>query len=284
MGASQVMERRPLREITGGRGGVPLYEEDIDRFLNVLRERRRSEGTIAVYREYLRALSAYLDGDPLQRDTLLQWREEQLREGYMAQTVNTRISAANSYLEYIGRRDLQLENLPQEQRLMPELTRQEYLRLLQAARARGAIRAYLYIKVFAVVGLTVKELPCVTVEAVRAGQVLLPHGPVRIPDVLQRELLRYGEKNGIGCGPLFVTQSGKPVYRTNVSNEIRALSRAAQVPGEKCNPRCLRKLYLTTRGQIQQTVSRLMEQTYDQLLEAEQMVIGWKDGTGGEGP
>ena len=49
--------------------------------------------------------------------------------------------------------------------LQPELTRTEYLRLLQTARALGRERVYLLVKLFGTTGLTVQELEKVTVEA-----------------------------------------------------------------------------------------------------------------------
>ena len=287
MEVMEAVDRTGLWAGPEDRGGVPLEERDIEGFLSYLRGKRRSAGTIEGYRKHLRALSAFLDGEPLRQSALAAWREAQLREGYTPRTVNTRISAANSFLEYVGRRDLQLSgSLPREEREPPALTRNEYISLLRAAKDKGSVRTYLLVKVFALVGLTVKELPEVTVEAVQAGVVASRRGRelARIPPCLQRELLAYARERGTGAGPVFVTQRGRPVCRTNVSDEIRALSARARVAGEKCNPRCLRKLYLTTQAQIQQAAARLMEQTYDRLLETEQLVAGWEDRTGGEGP
>lgn len=45
----------------------------------------------------------------------------------------------------------------------------EYLRLLQAARILEKERTYLLVKIFALAGIRVGELPQVTVERVRAG-------------------------------------------------------------------------------------------------------------------
>ena len=55
------------------------------------------------------------------------------------------------------------------QGLQPELSRVEYLRLLQAARILEKERTYLLVKIFALAGIRVGELPQVTVERVRAG-------------------------------------------------------------------------------------------------------------------
>ena len=74
---------------------------------------------------------------------------------------------------------------------------------------------------------------------------------------------------------MFVTRTGKAVNRTNVSDSVRRLCREAQVAPEKGNPRCLRKLYLETQASIRDSLRLLAEQTYDQMLAAEQAMVGW---------
>ena len=123
-----------------------------------------------------------------------------------------------------------------------------------------------------------KELPQLTAEAVRNGEVHLSGDVLHIPKCLRQELLSYISRAGILSGPLFVTRSGTPIRRTSVTAYIQRLAHDACVPVEKCTPRCLRKLYLTTRENIRSSLDLLMEQTYDRMLETEQMTIGWKDG------
>ena len=63
--------------------------------------------------------------------------------------------------------------------------------------------------------------------------------------------------------------------RTNVTDSIRRLCREAQVPEEKGNPRCLRRLYLDTWEGIRRSLEVLAEQSYERLLEEEQETAGW---------
>ena len=114
-----------------------------------IRDRGRCGDTIQMYRTRLEALCQYLlpekQVDP---ERLADWRDSLLEQGYSPSTVNTHLSAANGLLAYLGRRDLQLvgqlEAAPEAQ---PELTRTEYLRLLQVARTLDRERAYLLVKV-----------------------------------------------------------------------------------------------------------------------------------------
>ncbi|MCI8479260.1 MAG: hypothetical protein HFE97_13175 [Oscillospiraceae bacterium] len=65
--------------------------------------------------------------------------------------------------------------------------------------------------------------------------------------------------------------------RTYVTLSIRQLCRAAQVPEEKGNPRCLKRLYQATRSGIEENIALLAEQAHDRLLEQEQLEIGWTE-------
>ncbi len=46
------------------------------------------------------------------------------------------------------------------------------------------------------------------------------------------------------------------------------------MPVEKGNPRCLRKMYETTREGIERDLALLVEQAQDRLLEEEQLTVG----------
>ena len=264
-----------------GDRGVQISQAKIRGYLEALRQKGRSQETIRTYDAKLRALAAYLPPHGyLMRDTLLRWREE-LLEHYSPSTVNTYLSVANGLLEYLERRDLQLpRQLDPETELLPELTRAEYLRLLQAAKALDRERTYLLVKVFALVGPRVGELPQVTAEAVEAGRVLLTDQGARqyvpIPACLRKELLSYARRTGIRSGPIFITRNGRPLRRTQVASEIRALCRDARVDAEKGNPRCLRKLYRATQEDVERSVQLLAEQSYERLLDSEQLVVGWE--------
>ena len=106
---------------------------------------------------------------------------------------------------------------PRGEEPQPELTRSEYLRLLSAAKALGKERTYLLVKVFATTGITVQELPRLTVEAAQAGKVVTypnrVRQEVRISPCVGRELLEYAHSTGVASGPIFITRNGKTVNR-----------------------------------------------------------------------
>ena len=260
---------------------MQITQESIEEYIAEMERRGRVQGTIDEYRRNLNLLYQFLPADKkLRRNSLDEWRRVMLQQGYTPRTINARVSAANSYLAFFGRRDLQqMHQLAIEDYLQPEMTRPEYLRLLQTARQQNKERLYLLIKLFGTTGLPVQALEKVTVAAVKSGRIVAggkdKPQEIRLPRCLQRELLEYAADAGLDSGPLFVTRSGKPLSRTNVADSIRHLCRDARVPEEKGNPRCLRRLYEDTRRDLLKNITALLDQTYEHLIENEQATIGW---------
>ena len=274
----------PTAEVLPGGPAAPvcLSLELIAQFLTAKERQGCARETLISHDHHLQQLYRDLPEDKqVGPGTLEGWMDALTEAGYAVRSVNHRISAVNGLLEYCGRRDLQAVDLPLPGEIaQPELTRGEYLRLLSAARLLDRDQTYLLVKVFACVGLAVGELSRLTAEAVREGRVVLLDRQggrlARIPAALAGELQGYAERRGILSGPLFLTRSGNPLTRSAVSSLIQGLARDARVEPGKCNPKCLRRLYLTTRESIQGSLAPLVEQTYDHLLDTEQLSVGWE--------
>lgn len=278
---AQTTEGHPLEGV--GSDFPSLTWDQVDAYLDDLRERGRTPETIKIYRSNLQLLfEALPENGRLDHKTLARWRNAMLEQGYTPRTVNVRLASANGFFDYLGLRDYQLpvQLKPAKDDMQPELTRDEYLRLLSAARALDKERTYFMVKVFAVLGLTLHDLPNFTVEAVEKGVFTTSANhsqqTIRIPSCLRAELLGYLQREGVQSGPVFRTRNGKSVSRTAVTGYIQQLSRDARVAPEKCTPRCLRKLCQSTRARVVQRISLLVEQALDQLLEQEQITIGWE--------
>ena len=277
-----IQGERPTHQHRRMETGVLLTQESIEQFLDACQSRGRVEGTLQWYRRGLNRLYQALPEDKfIRQGALEQWREELMEMEYTPGTVNMFLSIANSYLDFVGHRECQLASqLKPKSSLQPELTREEYVQLLRTAKALDKERLYLLIKLFASTGLSVQELPNVTVEAVQKGEIVhFPHKVeqrVRIPECLRKELLGYIRRNGYTSGPIFQNKDGGPLNRTYVSIAIRRLCVEARIPEEKGNPRCLKRLYQNTRLDIENNVAQLVEQALDRVLEQEQSAIGWE--------
>ena len=239
--------------------------------------------TRSSYRRALVDLQGFLAAHgPPTPQRMQQWQQALRQRGYSQRSINQRISAANNYFRWCGRFDLLMHHTRPARAAAPALTRAEYLRLLYAARAQGRHRLYLLIKLFATTGVPLQCLDQVTAELVRAGGGMLRQRGgdycLRCPPALQAELLEYMQENGIAAGPVFVSRSGRVVNRSNLCREMQDLCRAAGVAEGKCSPRALHNLYQTTQNDLSARMEQLLQQAYDQLLQAEQTTAGWKAG------
>ena len=278
-----ILSERPVRQHRT-ESGRAVTQDEIERFLTSYESLERAEGTYQFYRRKLRKFYEDLPEDKtIRHGTLESWRERLLREGYAPSTVNSFLSAANAFLDYIGHREYQLAGQLREDEKPPppELSRAEYLHLLRTAKAMGKERVYLLMKVFATVGVLVQDVPEVTVEAVRAGRIVCGKNRTQqvltVPKCLQKELLSFAERNGIRSGPVFLTRDGRPMHRTYISGVMKPVCEAAQLTDGRANPKGLRKLYLSTRAVIENNVALLVEQAMERQLEQEQLSIGWEE-------
>lgn len=242
-----------------------------------LREQARkgcAPETLRSYRWNLQYFFSALEEGLLTKNTAAQWRDNMLAQGYQPSTVKHRLSTVNRLLAFLGLWEFQGEypQVPEGEQQQPELSRGEYLRLLSAARSQKKRRVYLLCKVFASTGVPLHDLEQLTVEALAQGEI--PPGRP-LPPTLRQELSAYAAERGLQSGPLFVTRSGRPLSRANITSAIQQLAAPAKLPPEKCNPRCLQRLYHATLQGIRQQVALLVTQAHDHLLEQEQLAIGW---------
>lgn len=260
-----------------------LTPEVIEEFLTSQKRRGIGPASLEAYRWNLKKLYDCLPEEKrLTPETGRMWKERMEAQGVSPRSVNSRLSTLNSLCDFLGRREFQIYDFLKEQEIVqPELTRTEYLRLLQAAKTQEKEKVYLLVKVLGGAGLRIQELPQLTAEAVRAGAVELRYHNdrcrrvLRIPAELQRELLAYIRREDIAGGPVFRTAAGSPIARTYAVKLLRSVSGAAHVEAEKATPRCLWNMYCATRETILGSISVLADQVYDRMLEQEQRTTGW---------
>ena len=274
-------EERMVRQRQPGEGTLITMEE-IERFLALYESLDRAEGTIKFYRRKLTQFYEDLPEDKRIRHGFLEsWRETLLKR-YKPASVNASQSAVNAFLDYIGHREYQLVGqIKEEKPPQPELSRAEYLHLLHTAKALGNEKVYLLIKLFACTGFFVKELPNLTVEAVREGKVVCYQNRVKqavvIPACVQKELLSFAEHSGITSGPVFRNRSGRSIKRTYIPILMKPVCEAARIDDSRATPQSLRRLYFSTRAGIESNIALLVEQAMERQLEQEQLAVGWEE-------
>lgn len=261
--------------------GAALTPEILQDYIAKLRQQDRREESIRSCQRTLRQFYDFLPEDKLiGKSTLAGWREKLLAEGYAPRSVNSKVSMVNALLACMNCREFQISRqLPTETFEAPELTRQEYIRMLQTAKILEDERAYTLTKLFATTGIAVQDLPMVTVETARDGEITLntERRGVYIPTDLQADLLRYAKANGRAGGTIFTKKDGSPLAHTQVSLFIQKLAQESGVPAEKANIRALRQLYKTTITAIEANFDLLIKQAYERQLAAEQITAGWEE-------
>ena len=243
-----------------------LTDERINGYARYLYERERAVRTIQKYTHDLRTLMDWLDGRPFTKQTLMEWKEE-LTLTHAPASVNVMLAAVNGYLDYWKWNGLRLRPLRLQQSLFrdeeKELTKGEYARLVSAARQQGEHRLCLVIQTICATGIRVSELKFITVEAVELGRAEVSNKGKRrtvfLPHNLQRLLQAYLQAKKITAGAVFVSRSGKPLDRSNVWRDMKALCESAGVEAAKVFPHNLRHLFARTYYAMEKDLSRLAD-------------------------
>jgi len=238
----------------------------LEAFRTYLADAEKSAATIAKYMRDVRGFAQYIEQKTVSRQGVLDYKA-QLAQHYAITSANSMLASLNAFFRFAGWMDLCVRQFKvQHQAFVPEekeLTRAEYERLVKAAREDGNERLQLVLQTICATGIRVSELAFMTVEAVRQGEMLVQcKGKLRtvfIVPKLREQLLSYAQKQNRSSGPLFVTRSGRPISRTAVWREMKALCRQANVSPGKVFPHNLRHLFARIFYGIEKDLAKLAD-------------------------
>lgn len=234
--------------------GRILTETQIAAFAVYLKSEEKSENTIEKYMRDVRAFCAYVGEAEMTKETVIAYKNKLLSENYAARSVNSVLASINSLLSFLGWADLKVKSIKLQRQIYcpeeKELTKAEYIRLVNTAKQKGNERLNLLIQTICGTGIRVSELQYITVEAVKCNEAVVSlKGKTRsvfIVRELQKKLLRYAAEQKISSGAIFITRSGKPMSRTNIWREMKSLCVEAGVNPQKVFPHNLRHLFART--------------------------------------
>jgi integrase len=213
------------------------------------------------------AFGAWLGGGAVTKESACDYKKHlHDGQGRMAAGVNAVIAALNSFFGFMGWQ-IKLKPLKIQRQTFrdkaSELSKEEYLRLLAAAKAVGNERLYLVLQTICSTGIRVSELRFITVEAARSGRAEITNkGKTRtvfIPKKLKPLLLSYAKGRGIVSGCIFVTKSGRPLNRSNIWADMKKLCQAAGVEATKVFPHNLRSLFARLFYSIDKDIVKLAD-------------------------
>lgn len=245
---------------------ICLTADLIHRYARHLRSLERASQTIQKYTHDITALAQWLGEKPVTKGLLLEWKESLIVTHALA-SVNAMLAAVNGLLSYLGRGDLRLRPLKIQRALFlneeKELTREEYVRLVRAAEKKQNQRLALVIQTICATGIRVSELKFITVEAVQAGRAEVSNKGKRrvvfLPERLRQILKKYLQKQKIAAGAVFVSRNGRPLDRSNIWRDMKALCESAGVAPSKVFPHNLRHLFARTYYSLEKDLSRLAD-------------------------
>ena len=231
-----------------------------------LREQERAKNTVQKYVRDLHAFMAFLDGQPATKGAVIAWKEH-LADTYAPATVNSMLAAVNGFFHFMDWPKLSVKPLKVQRPLFcdenREMTRAEYIRLVDAAQRQGNERLVLLLQTICATGIRVSELRFITAEAVALGRTVVSSKGKRrtvfLPGKLCVLLKKYLKKQKITDGSVFVTRTGKPLDRSNIWRNMKALCESAGVAPDKVFPHNLRHLFARTYYSLEKDLSRLAD-------------------------
>lgn len=247
--------------------GRILTKEMIGEFSCYLKSEEKSKNTIAKYLRDVRAFAEYLSGAEITKETAIAYKSKLLAENYAVRSINSMLASLNSLFAFLGWSDCRVKSIKLQRQIYcpeeKELTKAEYMRLVNTAKQKGNERLNLILQTICGTGIRVSELQYITVEAVKCGEAIVSlKGKTRtifIVRELQKKLLRYAAEQGISSGTIFITRTGRPLSRTNIWREMKGLCEQAGVNPQKVFPHNLRHLFARVFYGIEKDIAKLAD-------------------------
>lgn len=238
----------------------------LENFKQYLVSQEKSRATVEKYVRDVRMFAEFLGYNKPTRETVIAYKTC-LQNNYAVRSVNSMLASINCLFEFLNRYDLKVRTLKLQQQIFcpeeKELTKAEYARLCRAAERNHNKRLNLILQTICGTGIRVSELPYITVEAVKNGEAVVnckaKTRSVFIVKELKQKLLRYAAEQNIKSGTVFVTRTGKPISRTNIWREMKALCKQANVNPQKVFPHNLRHLFARVFYAIERDIAKLAD-------------------------
>lgn len=243
-----------------------ITEEQLASYKKYLLEEEKSMATITKYLRDLLEFATWLGGRGIDKSLVLEYKAL-LCEKYAPASVNACLSSLNGFFNFMEWFGFKVKNLKIQRQIFAttdkELRKDEYERLLRAAKNKNNERLFLLMQTICATGIRVSEVKFITVEAIRKGLATINcKGKCRqvfLPKQLCQMLKKYVASRNIKSGSVFVTRNGKPLDRSNIWVDMKRLCQDANVSEKKVFPHNLRHLFARTYYNLQKDVVRLAD-------------------------
>ena len=124
-----------------------LRTEQFRQFEEQLRAEEKSPVTIEKYLRDVRAFSEYINGNPITKDAVVSYMLKLIEKGYAPASINASLASLHKLFSFYGWTDCCVKTIKVQRQVYcsagQELTREEYFRLLQAAKHKPRLRLLL---------------------------------------------------------------------------------------------------------------------------------------------
>lgn len=231
-----------------------------------LQDEEKSILTVGKYIRDLKKFQLFLDGRHVKKELVIEYKKDILCR-YAVNSVNSMLAALNRFFQFTGWHQFKVRQVKQQRQVYcpeeTELTKNEYFKLLDAAKMAGNERLGLIMQTICSTGIRISELACITVKAAREGVASVDckgkQRQVLLPGKLRKLLMWYSGKNRIKGGSIFVTRQGRPMDRSNIWREMKQLCIAAGVDNKKVFPHNLRHLFAKTYYKMEKDIVKLAD-------------------------
>lgn len=221
---------------------IEKYIRDVDKFVMVNQDSEITKESVISYKTYL-------------------------QENYSIRSVNSMLASINNFFDFLGWHEYKVKSLKLQKQIFcseeKELTKSEYMRLCKTAERKQNKRLNLILQTICGTGIRVSELQFITVEAARQGEAFVSlkgkSRSVFIVKELKKKLLSFAAEQNIKSGMIFITRTGKPISRSNIWREMKALCEEAGVNPQKVFPHNLRHLFARVFYNIEKDIAKLAD-------------------------
>ena len=196
-----------------------LTAKHLQSFRDYLFQEEKSAATIEKYCRDVQKFFSFASGDMITKELTISYKKHLEECDYAVRSINSMLTSLNRFLEFLGRADLKVKIIRIQRKVYceekQELTKAEYLRLLDAAKNHRQLK--LVMQTICSTGIRISELKYFSVEGVLRGEISVhcknKTRVILIPGKLKKLLLAYAKQRSIKSGLIFITRSGKPLDR-----------------------------------------------------------------------
>lgn len=238
----------------------------IKKYKTHLIEEEHSKATVSKYMRDIQTFYEFLDNRTINKEIVISFKSS-LESKYKTSSINSILVAINGLLTFMGLSACRVK-LNKIQRKMfneekLELTKNEYIRLVDTAKAKNDNQLAMLMQTICATGIRISELKYITKEALKKKTaIVLNKGKEReiiLPKKLRTTLLSYCKEHHITSGCVFVTKNGNPLDRSNVWAKMKKLCNESGVDKDKVFPHNLRHLFAFTFYKLEKDLVRLAD-------------------------